>query len=828
VTGVQGIVVVRLPDVDRADRPREAGADVDATVAIEPEESPAEARDALEHARSLVAGGEALPSHGELERLVARLEARGERSLARDLVLRASEASPDGWSTRRLAAFALRDEDETLARRHADALDLLEGVGLRTPASAHPETLRLGALVYEGKWESEGRVEHLETALALYLAPWERDPDEDRGRGGAGAARVLDRMAAYARRSERPPDGGDAAHVAARARALRWRILAHVPGRAEDRTSTMLAIAAETHFGIGDYEKAGEYLAQVRVTSSPEGEEPAGPVLRDTFRRLATLAVAQDVDVTDTTPGSAGWRARKALERLAGESAVLRGAPEEVGLALAGGGLRAAFCHLGVLARLAESGILPSVEILSTVSGGSLVGAQYYLEVRRLLQAKGDDAIVPYDYVEIVQRLIPLFVSVGQSNVRMRTLSDATANLRAIVSTAESRSRRLGVLYERDLHAQVADAPYLLRELAIAPIDAPASGSPRAENWRRHGKVPTLLLGATALDPARTWRFTTRWMGEPGDGPSRLRYEDTSAPELRDFRLGWAVAASSCLPASFEPLTLEGIESGRDVRLIDGGVDGDRGLSGLLDHGCSVAIFADASGKMLDAPEALAARLASGALRGFCFVHLNQDVAPHPLDRIRGNDAPRPGPTTSYGIDRELQRALCAIRTDVDTFTEVEAYALMLSGYRMTTHELQRLDARARRSGNAGAWSAFDVHARRDRRGRSCAWRRSCGSRPTRPTVRRRDLGRQLTLGAATAFRAVRLDPVLRVFAGAVAVLAIVALAAAVRRGATVTIGSAPRRRRRGRILDRDRHRGLRPPVPGLAPSPRQATRRAL
>ena len=42
-----------------------------------------------------------------------------------------------------------------------------------------------------------------------------------------------------------------------------------------------------------------------------------------------------------------------------------------------------------MLARLAELDVLRSVEVLSTVSGGSIVGALYYLEVQDLLQTRG-------------------------------------------------------------------------------------------------------------------------------------------------------------------------------------------------------------------------------------------------------------------------------------------------------------------------------------------------------------------------------------------------------------------------------------------------------
>jgi len=39
-------------------------------------------------------------------------------------------------------------------------------------------------------------------------------------------------------------------------------------------------------------------------------------------------------------------------------------------------------------------------------------------------------------------------------------------------------------------------------------------------------------------------------------------------------------------------------------------------------------------------------------------------------------------------VQREIQRRLAAIRTDLDSFSDAEAYALMCSGYLMTQHEL--------------------------------------------------------------------------------------------------------------------------------------------
>jgi predicted acylesterase/phospholipase RssA len=60
-----------------------------------------------------------------------------------------------------------------------------------------------------------------------------------------------------------------------------------------------------------------------------------------------------------------------------------------------GGGFRASLFHIGVLAKLAELDALRHVEVLSCVSGGSIIGAHYYLELRKLLNEKQDDQIQP-------------------------------------------------------------------------------------------------------------------------------------------------------------------------------------------------------------------------------------------------------------------------------------------------------------------------------------------------------------------------------------------------------------------------------------------------
>jgi len=50
---------------------------------------------------------------------------------------------------------------------------------------------------------------------------------------------------------------------------------------------------------------------------------------------------------------------------------------KKTGLALSGGGIRASAFHLGVLEKLFVLGIINQLDVISTVSGGSITGAFY-------------------------------------------------------------------------------------------------------------------------------------------------------------------------------------------------------------------------------------------------------------------------------------------------------------------------------------------------------------------------------------------------------------------------------------------------------------------
>lgn len=470
----------------------------------------------------------------------------------------------------------------------------------------------------------------------------------------------------------------------------------------------------------------------------------------------------------------------------------------KIGLALSGGGFRASLFHVGVLARLAEVGLLRRVEVISTVSGGSIVGALYYLHVKELLESKHDDEITDDDYRKIVAAVEDGLLYGVQKNLRMRTFASLTKNWK-MRRPNYTRSHRMGELYHRYFYSRVfedgARESVPMRELKILPVGAPEDFHPRRDNAARSAKAPILLLNATSLNTGRNWRFEATQMGEPPrlsrqaleiDKVTRLLRAPNYASlpgHLRDLPLGTAVAASTAVPGLFNPLAISDMYPDRRIELVDGGVHDNQGIQGLLDEKCEHLIISDASGPM-DEDRHPGTSLASVLLRtnsvmmhrlreeqlfgvtvgarakSVALIHLQQGLPVEQTEWVGASQGDQtttpPGPRSR--IDPQVQHLLARVRTDLDSFTEVEAFSLMYLGYDLTRQALQKSPAIAQLGG----------------RGRREEWR-FLAVRPwmERPTP---DYLKQLEVAGGTLFKALRLVPWLRTgLFGAIA-LAVAAL----------------------------------------------------
>lgn len=440
---------------------------------------------------------------------------------------------------------------------------------------------------------------------------------------------------------------------------------------------------------------------------------------------------------------------------------------KKLGLALSGGGFRASFYHIGVLAQMAEQGLLRYVEVISTVSGGSIIGALYYLHLKKLLESKADNEISEQDYVEIVQRIEHDFLTVVAKNIRMETFSSFKANFR-MLSSHYSRSDRLAELYNDYLYQAVLPKnskisnPLQMQQLKIQPFGETIDFSPKQDNEQRKAKVPTIVFNATTLNTGRNWQFTPQTMGEP---PERLNYREEQSQQVSDvidkktirlrrapryadmvvvkdrngneilnqqeIPLGHAVAASACVPGLFHPLSITGLYKDKWLKenqtitpqLVDGGVLDNQGIEALLQNQCDCFVISDAAGQMevqnevsteplsvlLRVSDILQDKVRSDGLKhlltrtcqmdtqlnNVAFMDLRQGLAIREIawidkDNWQENDKTIPANASEFLVDPQVQQKLALMRTDLDAFTEVEAYSLMLDGYQMSEKRLAR------------------------------------------------------------------------------------------------------------------------------------------
>ena len=418
----------------------------------------------------------------------------------------------------------------------------------------------------------------------------------------------------------------------------------------------------------------------------------------------------------------------------------------KTGLALSGGGFRASFYHIGVLAKLAELDVLRHVEVLSCVSGGSILGAYYYLLLRQRLESKpesGIEHLTQQDYLDIVTDMIRDFRKDVQQNLRVRILSSWWANLKILFNPRYTRTHRLAELYERYLYKKLVNddavapnAPIYMQNIKIKPFGHGTAFNPKTDNWNRNHKVPMLVLNATSMNTGHNWQFTASWMGEPPaniqadvDSKPRLRrmyYNEAPEPYTNKIRLGQAVGASSAVPGLFEPLLLKGLYPDMDLRLADGGVHDNQGVASLLEQECRIMLISDASGQLTAESDTgsgitgsvfrsdmilqervrenqmldLKVRSDNAQINGLLFVHLKKDLNENPQQWTGCNDPTREvwltmeddpnKDMTSYKILKDVQKAVASLRTDLDAFTDAEVFALMYSGYQQTGYVFAR------------------------------------------------------------------------------------------------------------------------------------------
>lgn len=223
---------------------------------------------------------------------------------------------------------------------------------------------------------------------------------------------------------------------------------------------------------------------------------------------------------------------------------------KNLGLALSGGGSRAAAFHSGTLTALSDLGLLDRIDVISSVSGGSLFGAAWMAS-----RIEGQANAV---FVERMQQEL--------------TRGFITRSIRPSLLLALCP----GVGYSRThLLADTFDQVFF-RNLTLGTLP----------------DHPALCINTTLLNNGQVGKFDrngfSAWhVAGGGEGPSHI-------VPWRDFPLAQAVAASAAFPVGLPPLTLplkdfpEGttfsgpLEGARAIYLTDGGVLENLGIQTLL------------------------------------------------------------------------------------------------------------------------------------------------------------------------------------------------------------------------------------------------------
>lgn len=269
---------------------------------------------------------------------------------------------------------------------------------------------------------------------------------------------------------------------------------------------------------------------------------------------------------------------------------------KKVGLSLSGGGYRAAAFHLGTLRKLHQLNVLDKIDILSTISGGSITGACLCLNKNdfstfdeRMVAALCEKNVIKYVLTSprsiVAWILLLLFLA---SLIYLPFTNFAWLSviiLTAIIS--------LILLFQYQLFPvsaiiEQAYDKFFYQEAKLSSLC----------------EKPLLVIGSTNIQTCRQFSF------------SRIKMEDSTYSyatipvkfKHENFPVARAVMASSCVPFAFAPIEIAKefyvdptLATNINPQLVDGGIYDNQGIHRLTQKGyyeCEIIITSDAGNQL--------------------------------------------------------------------------------------------------------------------------------------------------------------------------------------------------------------------------------------
>ena len=345
------------------------------------------------------------------------------------------------------------------------------------------------------------------------------------------------------------------------------------------------------------------------------------------------------------------------------------GARRGLALALSGGGFRATLFHLGALRRLNELGVLTTVDMITSVSGGSIMAA-CLANALMASPPKGGAPLANFDALAAKVHELTSY------NLRRTILLKKLA--------PQNWGKSLSELVAMELEQRVTDKP-----LTSLP------------------EAPDFVFCATDMVFGVNWIYTRARVGDFQAGYSTTK--------LDAIGIAHAAAASACFPPVFKPISTlvdpasfsDGLAKGDDadrcraeIRLSDGGVYDNMGLEPAW-KGVATLLVSDAGGPFEFAPDRgtiadikrypdIMGNQARALRKRWLIDSYKSGIGPGGKAGFGGTYWSTGGTRVEYdkadtsGYSEATATMIAHIRTDLNMFTAAEAAIVENHGYLMT------------------------------------------------------------------------------------------------------------------------------------------------